>query len=467
MKSIQPRTKFDRNNTSSTEKRRSKRSFKSLIRGCERVLAKDNLEPRARAAQELKLRKLKEEHEKHVKSERERKLAIRYHKVKFFERRKIERLVGKLEKLRKHAILNGDEDEVKRSTESLADAKDKLLYVTHFPKGEKYVSVLKGEGEHIEAERRRLMRLVKEQLREMALVTEADEGLGLGDDIGKATGEATPAGGIATPSQTAGPPQVEEPAARPRGSRRKPAPKAAAPTGEEVSAAVPGSNPEELAKGSAREAAGQEQCGPAAKAAPPASAEAARPGRALSVDLERPAEGSAHPEASAAKAPASLGVPLDEFAEFDDFFLTDAVTGELPASRPAPAPVPMDSQLSSDEERGMQIKARSQKARRAVGLNSRGGGEPAADRNRPRAPRRAHSKGQAPGKKTRDARGKAGSGRAETAFRPGKSAGVAKRAAGKVGARHAAPSGPSTGGPPKQPLRTRAEGGRKRRPKKK
>lgn len=59
-----------------------------------------------------------------------------------------------------------------------------MHYVLHFPKGEKYVSILKqcddGEDqERLEAERDRLMKLVQKQLAEEALVAEADEGKSL------------------------------------------------------------------------------------------------------------------------------------------------------------------------------------------------------------------------------------------------------------------------------------------------
>ncbi len=57
-------------------------------------------------------------------------------------------------------------------------------YVIYFPKGEKYVSLLKDaetvEAQaHLQAERQRLRELVKQQIQEQAVVTEADEGRGL------------------------------------------------------------------------------------------------------------------------------------------------------------------------------------------------------------------------------------------------------------------------------------------------
>lgn len=59
-----------------------------------------------------------------------------------------------------------------------------MQYVLHFPKGEKYVSLLKDAPEsadqaRLEAERARLRALVRQQLAEAALVAEADEGRSL------------------------------------------------------------------------------------------------------------------------------------------------------------------------------------------------------------------------------------------------------------------------------------------------
>lgn len=61
-----------------------------------------------------------------------------------------------------------------------------LQYVLHFPKGERYVSILKDAAEpeaqaKLDAERTRLKAVIKHQLAESALLTEADEGLGLAE----------------------------------------------------------------------------------------------------------------------------------------------------------------------------------------------------------------------------------------------------------------------------------------------
>lgn len=61
-----------------------------------------------------------------------------------------------------------------------------LQYVLHFPKGERYVSILKDAAEpdaqaKLDAERIRLKAVIKHQLAESAMLTEADEGLGLAE----------------------------------------------------------------------------------------------------------------------------------------------------------------------------------------------------------------------------------------------------------------------------------------------
>lgn len=63
-----------------------------------------------------------------------------------------------------------------------------LQYVLHFPKGERYVSILKEAAEpeaqaKLEAERTRLKAVIKHQLAESAMLTEADEGLGQAESL--------------------------------------------------------------------------------------------------------------------------------------------------------------------------------------------------------------------------------------------------------------------------------------------
>lgn len=63
-----------------------------------------------------------------------------------------------------------------------------MQYVMHFPKGERYVSILKEAAEPeaqvaLLAERARLRKLVKHQLAETAMIADADEGLGQDADM--------------------------------------------------------------------------------------------------------------------------------------------------------------------------------------------------------------------------------------------------------------------------------------------
>jgi hypothetical protein len=81
-----------------------------------------------------------------------------------------------------------------------------LLYVRHFPKGEKYVALLRdaqdpAAQQHVEQERARLRALVAQQLAEQAAVTEADEGAALAS--GLAAGAAAAAGGTGQPAAPA------------------------------------------------------------------------------------------------------------------------------------------------------------------------------------------------------------------------------------------------------------------------
>lgn len=101
--------------------------------------------------------------------------SCRYHKVRFFERIKLERRIHKLEKALKQGV------NVEETRKKLSSAREDLEYVLHFPKGEKFVSLLKDAEDaeaqaHLERERARLRALVKQQLRDDAIVNELHEG---------------------------------------------------------------------------------------------------------------------------------------------------------------------------------------------------------------------------------------------------------------------------------------------------
>ncbi len=71
-----------------------------------------------------------------VLKSRERHFALKYHKVKFFETRKAERKLAKLRKL-----IQMDPNPSEELLLELKTAEENLLYVTYFPKPEKYISL--------------------------------------------------------------------------------------------------------------------------------------------------------------------------------------------------------------------------------------------------------------------------------------------------------------------------------------
>ncbi|KAK9825690.1 hypothetical protein WJX81_004393 [Elliptochloris bilobata] len=147
--------------------------MKNQIRGLARLLKKDGLDPRVRAKEEAKLAGLLEALEAHRASERERAYAVRYHKVRFFERVKLERRIRRLQAAMQAAQAGGGEP-APGDAAALAQAQDDLQYVLHFPRGEKYVALLKPAADPaaaaaLQAERARLRALVRAQLAEAAL----------------------------------------------------------------------------------------------------------------------------------------------------------------------------------------------------------------------------------------------------------------------------------------------------------
>ncbi|EIE27289.1 hypothetical protein COCSUDRAFT_45805 [Coccomyxa subellipsoidea C-169] len=147
------------------------------------VTTQEGLDARVRKKEEAKLQELRLAIDDHKRAEKERVYAVRYHKVRFFERIKLERRIKKVEKQLAEAKEKGAEPPA-ALLECLACLQDDLQYVVHFPKGEKYVSILRDAEEPaaqaaLIAERDRLRALVHKQQAEIAMVTEADEGAAL------------------------------------------------------------------------------------------------------------------------------------------------------------------------------------------------------------------------------------------------------------------------------------------------
>ncbi|XP_039015394.1 rRNA-processing protein EFG1-like [Hibiscus syriacus] len=129
-------------------------SLKNQIRSIERMLRKD-LPPEVREAQENKLEGLKKQQEIHTRLAVERKIFLRNRKIKFFERRKIERRIRRLEKLQRTSSGQAQDAEI---ANQLSKLKEDLEYVRFFPKTEKYVSLFMGCDDSDVVDRRNRLR---------------------------------------------------------------------------------------------------------------------------------------------------------------------------------------------------------------------------------------------------------------------------------------------------------------------
>ncbi|KAG5560252.1 hypothetical protein RHGRI_003519 [Rhododendron griersonianum] len=129
-------------------------SIKNQIRSIERMLRKD-LPPEVREAQEKKLEGFKKQQDIHSRLAVERKIFLRDRKIKFFERRKIERRIRRLEKMQRTSSGQSQEAEV---AEQLSKLKEDLEYVRFFPKTEKYVALFMGGDETDMVDRRNRLR---------------------------------------------------------------------------------------------------------------------------------------------------------------------------------------------------------------------------------------------------------------------------------------------------------------------
>ncbi|KAK4388245.1 hypothetical protein Sango_2431100 [Sesamum angolense] len=148
-------------------------SLKNQIRSIERMLRKD-LPHEVKEAQEKKLDELKKQQEIHNRLALERKIFLRNRKIKFFERRKVERSIRRLEKQQRASTGQAQEAEI---AEQLTKLKEDLEYVRvcfeiYFdclnssvcyqqfvlPQNEKYVSLFMGGDEAEIVEKRNNLR---------------------------------------------------------------------------------------------------------------------------------------------------------------------------------------------------------------------------------------------------------------------------------------------------------------------
>ncbi|GLB37915.1 putative rRNA-processing protein Efg1 [Lyophyllum shimeji] len=111
--------------------------IKSALRQTRRLLAKDNLAADVRVETERRLKTLEADLAKAQASRKERDIAVRYHKVKFFERQKV---VRKLNQTKKR-LASADASSKPELEAALFELRVDLNYILHYPKTKKYISL--------------------------------------------------------------------------------------------------------------------------------------------------------------------------------------------------------------------------------------------------------------------------------------------------------------------------------------
>ncbi|KAF8058698.1 hypothetical protein FPV67DRAFT_1565511 [Lyophyllum atratum] len=114
--------------------------IKSALRQTRRLLAKEKLAADVRVETERRLATLEADLAQAEASKKERDIAVRYHKVKFFERQKV---VRKLNQTKKRASADASPDSELQS--ALFELRVDLNYILHYPKTKKYISLFPPE----------------------------------------------------------------------------------------------------------------------------------------------------------------------------------------------------------------------------------------------------------------------------------------------------------------------------------
>ncbi|PWN23811.1 hypothetical protein BCV69DRAFT_254515 [Microstroma glucosiphilum] len=117
--------------------------IKAALRQTKRLLAKDKLSSDVRQEAERRLASLESDLARKESSEKERKNAERYHKVRFFERQKLVRQIKKVKK----EMAEQPEKKRKKLEAELREKRVLLNYVLHYPTAVKYVALFPSSGE--------------------------------------------------------------------------------------------------------------------------------------------------------------------------------------------------------------------------------------------------------------------------------------------------------------------------------
>uniref|UniRef100_A0A7S2RJF1 rRNA-processing protein EFG1 n=1 Tax=Rhizochromulina marina TaxID=1034831 RepID=A0A7S2RJF1_9STRA len=145
-------------------------SRKNQIRSLRRLLSKEDLDAELRKSIESKLGELGEQVVDKQQEDLERKRAQRYHKVKFFERRK---LMRRLEAVKKQLSKAADTSEVTTLKDELVRLDEDMTYVRYFPNDKKYISLFATDVDEATARRRERFRDLARQNKAAVLRGEA------------------------------------------------------------------------------------------------------------------------------------------------------------------------------------------------------------------------------------------------------------------------------------------------------
>ena len=120
-------------------------SAKKRARALQRLL-KRQLPDEVRKRKETELASLQQQDEedaaKRKRTEREKCFSRKYRKIKFFERRKVERQIALLEKaLEKAADAGAADADSEQLSQKLEHERESLLYIGYFPRHKKYLSL--------------------------------------------------------------------------------------------------------------------------------------------------------------------------------------------------------------------------------------------------------------------------------------------------------------------------------------
>ncbi|KAH7928720.1 hypothetical protein BV22DRAFT_1030482 [Leucogyrophana mollusca] len=121
--------------------------LKASLRQTRRLLAKENLGADVRVETERRLKALEADLARAEEAKKERTFAVRYHKVKFFERQKVSRKINQA----KRGLSSAEGKEKKKLERTLRELRIDLNYILHFPKSKKYISLFPPEARKVEA----------------------------------------------------------------------------------------------------------------------------------------------------------------------------------------------------------------------------------------------------------------------------------------------------------------------------